>query len=346
MTRQPDDLPSTSDALDRRRGLPSDAVRPLRLLVADDDVNYRAYVAALTRRLGFWVDTADDGKAALERLAHGTYDLIILDHEMPRMTGIQTIAQVRADESLKGLYAIMLTGREDIDTKLTALEAGFDDFLTKTSSEPEIVAKIVAARRLASRHRTMDVAIRDLYGLATRDDLTGTFNRRFFISEAERLLAEGTPVNVVLLDLDDFKQINDSFGHLAGDRVLRDVGTTLHTHTRADDIVARFGGDEFVIAIPQLGADAVERIAERLTAAIESLQWDMPPLFQIRASAGIASSHLLSQPTLVQLITVADRDMYKNKWLRKHPGTRPELYEYPAEDRNVEARLVTSLPSR
>jgi diguanylate cyclase (GGDEF)-like protein len=228
---------------------------------------------------------------------------------------------------------MMLTAREDVDTKLVALNAGFDDFLTKTSSEPEIVAKIVAARRLAARQRTMDMALRDLYGLATRDDLTGLFNRRFFISECERLLAEGTALNVVLIDLDRFKQINDTFGHLAGDRVLRDIGTTLHLHTRADDVVARFGGDEFVIAIPHLAPDAVERIAQRLTIAIEQLRWAHSAPAQIGASAGIASSHLLKEPSLSQLMNAADRDMYKNKWLRKNPNERPELYEYPANER-------------
>jgi two-component system cell cycle response regulator len=324
---------------DRRRGPAAETAQPLRLLLIDDDVNYRSYVAAVTRRLGFWVDTADDGQAGIERLLHASFDVVIVDQEMPRMTGVQTIARIRAEASTKDVYALMLTGREDVDTKLTALDAGFDDFLTKTSSEPELVAKIVAARRLATRHRTMDVALRDLYGLATRDDLTGVFNRRFFISEVERMLTEGTAVNVVLLDLDGFKQINDTFGHLAGDRVLRDIGTTLNLNTRAQDVVARFGGDEFVVALPDVDVATTERVAERLTRAIEALQWGDVQSLRIGASSGLASSHLLPNPTLVQLITVADRDMYKNKWLRKHPGVRPELYEYTSKDDDVVARL-------
>ncbi len=333
---------SVTTQSDRRAAAPADSVQPLRLLIVDDDDNYRTYVAALARRLGFWVDTAVHGEAALDRLAQGTYDVAVVDQEMPRLNGVETIRRIREQPSTNDLFAIMLTGREDVDTKLAALDAGFDDFLTKSSSEPELIAKLVAARRLAARHRSMDAAIRDLYSLSTRDDLTGVFNRRFFISEAERMLAERVPLNVILIDIDDFKQINDTFGHLTGDGVLRDIGTALHTNTRAEDIVARFGGDEFIVAVPQLEVETIERIASRLTLALEALRWDTPHAFHVGASAGIASSHLLASPTLIQLITVADRDMYKNKWLRKHPGVRPELYEYPSRDRDVVERLFST----
>lgn len=334
-----------TDAPDRRHSASSAAPQSLRLLVVDDDDSYRAYAAALMRRLGFWVDAAADGESALHRLGQGAYDVAVIDFEMPGLTGIDTIARIRADDALKGLYAIMLTGREDVDTKLRALDAGFDDFLSKGSAEQEIVAKLVAARRVASRQRTMSVAMRELYGLATRDDLTGVFNRRFFISETERLLAEETIVNLVLLDLDGFKHVNDTYGHLAGDAVLRDAGTALQSNTRPDDIVARFGGDEFVVAIPHLEVEAVERIAARLAAALEALQWGSDRPFRVGVSAGFSSSRFLEKPTLAQLLNAADRDMYKNKWLRKHPDTRPELYEYPERDRNLVERLLKTAES-
>ena len=312
----------------------------MRLLVVDDDPNYRAYVAVLTRRLGFVVDTAGDGDEALDRLARAAYDVAIFDQEMPRLKGIDTIGRIRSDEATKGIYAIMLTGREDLDTKLQALDAGFDDFLTKGSSEAEIAAKLVAARRLASRQRTMDVALRDLYGLASRDDLTGVFNRRFFVAETERLLAEGKAVNVVMLDLDDFKHVNDTHGHVAGDQVLRDVAALLQSLTRPEDIVARFGGDEFVIAVPHLAVEMIERIAERLAHGVDGLEWNERDPYHVSASTGVASSRLLDKPTLLQLVDAADRDMYKNKWVRKHPDLRPELYEYPSRDRDIAGRLL------
>jgi diguanylate cyclase (GGDEF)-like protein len=326
---------------ERRHHSASTDAHELRLLVVDDDPDYLAYLAALTAKLGFWVEVAEDGYAAMQRLAAGGYDIAIIDYEMPRLSGLDLIARIRADEGLKSTYALMITGREDIDTKLTALEAGFDDFLTKTLSEREIIAKLVAARRIALRQRSLSVAMRDLYGFATRDDLTGVFNRRFFISEVERMLIEDAVVSVVLLDLDSFKEINDRYGHLAGDEVLRDVGTVLLTSTRPEDIAARFGGDEFIIAVPDVDLETVERIAERLTAAIGGLRWGPGPYFSVGASAGFASSRLLEKPGLAQLVNAADRDMYKNKWIRKHPDLRPELYEYPEVERDVVHRLLS-----
>jgi diguanylate cyclase (GGDEF)-like protein len=239
----------------------------------------------------------------------------------------------------------MLTGHEDMDTKLAALDAGFDDFVAKSAAEVEIVAKLAAARRVATRQRTMDVAIRELYGLATRDELTGLFNRRFFMAEAARLLAQDTPVSVILFDLDDFKQVNDTHGHLAGDRVLRDIGALFHRCTRPEDIVARFGGDELVMAIPQLALHEIERVAERLSRDVHALRWVVDgAAFTLGISTGIASSHLLPSPTLLQILNIADGDMYKNKWLRKH--SERQAGDGPASDRFSEPAVTRKTSGR
>jgi diguanylate cyclase (GGDEF)-like protein len=325
----------------RRADAPTDA-QPLRLLIVDDDENYRAYVVALTVRLGFTADAAPDPDTALAALATGVYDAAVIDHEMPQMTGIDLIRRVRAAEATKSIYAVMLTGHEDMDTKLAALNAGFDDFVAKSSAEVEIVAKLAAARRVAARQRTMDVAIRELYGLATRDELTGLFNRRFFMAEVDRMLAQETPVSVILFDLDDFKQVNDTHGHLAGDRVLRDIGALFHRNTRPEDIVARFGGDEFVMAIPQLQIRDIERIAARLARDVGGLHWDIDgAAFTLGISTGIASSRLLDRPSLAHMLNVADRDMYKNKWLRKHPDRPSEVPDDARPNRTTD-RLTRS----
>jgi two-component system cell cycle response regulator len=286
-------------------------------LVVEDDPSYAAYIARLTRRLGFQTDTARDGAAALEQLNATHFDVAIIDQTMPRLTGIELIARVRADRALKSLYAMMLTGSESIETKLEALNVGFDDFLTKGSSELEIAAKLVAARRIAARQRTLDGTIRELYGLATRDELTGVFNRRFLLPEGARMLAAGTSLSLILFDLDGFKHINDTFGHLAGDRVLHDVGALFDGHTRPQDLIARYGGDEFVMVIAELPLDAAERIAQRLSADVQSLRWIAgAESFSITVTTGIASSHLKPEATMTQLLSAADNDLYRNKSLR------------------------------
>ena len=283
----------------------------------EDDPAYAVYIARLTRRLGFRTDIAGDGAAALEQLTATHFDVAIIDQTMPRLTGIELIAKVRADRALKSLYAMMLTGSEAIETKLEALNVGFDDFLTKGSSELEIAAKLVAARRIAARQRTLDGTIRELYGLATRDELTGVFNRRFLLSEGARMLAAGTSLSLILFDLDGFKHINDTFGHLAGDRVLHDVGALFDGHTRPQDLIARYGGDEFVMVVAELPLDAAERIAQRLSADVLALRWIAgAESFSITVTTGIASSHLKPEATMTQLLSTADNDLYRNKSLR------------------------------
>jgi two-component system cell cycle response regulator len=309
----------------------------LRLLVVEDDPDYRAWIVAVTRRMKFIVDAAADGQEALERLAEKAYDLAVVDLEMPRLTGLDLIERIRTQESTKALYTLMLTSRGELEMKLMALNAGFDDFLSKASPESEIAAKLVVARRIVARQRTLDATVRELYGLATRDELTGVFNRRFFVLEAERMLALRDDVNIVLFDLDDFKKVNDDFGHLAGDRVLRDIGALFHRRTRPEDLIARYGGDEFVMVVAHLELHDIECMVERLSAEVRALQWSAgEEQFSIGVTTGVGSSRYIEQANVAQLLEAADRDLYKNKWVRRNPGERPELYTYPAHDRRID----------
>lgn len=310
----------------------------MRALVVDDHQTYREYVAALVSRFGFNVTACADGAEALDVLRSGSsFDLLVADCEMPRLSGLELITAVRAEESFSNVYAVMLSAREDTDTKITALRLGFDDFMVKSSGELEIGAKLSAARRLVWRQKRLDEKVRELYGLAMRDDLTGVFNRRFFFAEAERLLDEGTSVNLVFFDLDDFKPINDTLGHLAGDRILRDIGALFLRRTRTEDLIARYGGDEFVMLVSNLSPEEVETLARRISEEIGSVQWTIgTEAFHVGVTTGISCSSLLEEPAVAQLLSAGDRDLYKNKWVRKNPDEDPSLYSYDtSRDANV-----------
>lgn len=301
----------------------------VRALIVDDDADVRVYLTTLLRRLGFDVVQARDGAEGAAAVAERAYDLLIIDCEMPRMTGLELITHVRSSAQCAEAYALMLTGRDDLERKIAALRLGFDDFLLKTMSDAELVAKIGAAVRLISRQRRLDLAVRELYGLATRDELTGLFNRRFFFSENERRLADEAAFGMVLFDLDGFKQINDTFGHLAGDRVLRDIGSLFLRSTRHEDLVARYGGDEFVMLVTSSSAPEIERIAARIADQIGRLQWTASlETFHASVTTGYALSTLLDHPKVEHLLNAGDRDLYKNKWMRTHPDLDPSLYEY------------------
>lgn len=316
---------------------------PLRALVVDDDAGYRGWIAEVVSRFGFEVTACGDGAEALGELRQSPpFHLLIVDCEMPRMSGLALIAALRATEEWSDLYAMMITGRENLETKISALRVGFDDFVFKSAGEDEIMAKLTAARRIVSRHNRLDETVRELYGLATRDELTGLFNRRFFFAEAERRMREGTRVNLVFFDLDDFKRINDSLGHLAGDRILRDIGSLFLRRTRHEDLIARYGGDEFVMLVSDLSPDETEVLSKRVAEEIKSGQWTFgTETFSIGATTGMACSSLLDKPTLAQLISAGDQDLYKNKWIRKNPDVSPT--EIPASGRDASiVELVTN----
>ena len=302
----------------------------IRVLLVDDDDNFRHWLATLVRRLGFTVETAVDGLDALEKLRVRPFDLLISDLEMPKMNGFELIREIRATSALSGQYAVMLTSHEAVELKVNALTIGYDDFLTKSCTDVEVAAKIVAARRVLARQQLVSVAVREWQVAALRDELTGVALRRTFLDETERLLAEQRPVGVAILDLNGFKNINDTFGHLIGDRILRDVGALFVRRTRTSDLIARYGGDEFVLLVTDLPLDDIIGAAQRLADEIASLQWVIGDvLVHCTASFGVAHSSLLHQPTVDQLLETADRDLYAKKWVLKNPGAPPVLYEYP-----------------
>ncbi len=328
-----------------RRRTDPDAEEPaqLRALVVDDQQPYRSYLSGLLATFGFIVTSCAEGAEALAALARGPlFHLLIIDCEMPGVTGLGLISAIRTNEDYHDVYAIMLTAREDLETKLAALRRGFDDFITKSAGSAEIEAKISAARRLVARHKRLDEAVRELYGLATRDELTGIFNRRYFFAEAERLLQAGTPINLVFFDLDDFKRVNDTMGHLAGDRILRDIGSLFLRHTRHEDFIARYGGDEFVMLVTAVDHAELQNMADRMASDINSAQWTFgTETFSIGVTTGIACSALLENPTVAQLLSAGDRDLYKNKWIRKNPEEDPKLYQY---DERREASVIDMPP--
>ena len=287
--------------MDRRRTDSEANASKLRILAVDDDSSYLRYLQLVLARCGYDVEVAPDGQAALERLRKGDpFDLLVIDLAMPGMDGIETVRHIQQDAT-RPLYTILLTARDAVETKLRALNSGLDDFVSKTSSESEIIAKIrSAARRLELERR--------LQALAMTDELTGIANRRALFLAGEELIRTRHPVTVVLLDLDQFKVINDTLGHLAGDRILAGVAAILKENTRYADVVGRYGGDEFLLLLAETDLPEARQIAERILSRIRQMS--------VGAQVGIATA----TTTLAEAIAVCDQAMYRGK--RGHEAGR------------------------
>jgi diguanylate cyclase (GGDEF)-like protein len=307
------------------------------VLIAEDDENFGMWLASVARRLQLEVATAADGAEAFDLLRSGDFDMLISDYEMPKKDGLELIAAVRAEPSTGGLYAVMLTAHDRPAVKINALTLGYDDFLPKGCTEVEVVAKVAAARRMLARQRAHDADAREWRDIANQDELTKVATRRYFFEQAERHLSSLISVGVVLFDVDDFKVINDVHGHLVGDRVLKDIGALFLRRTRTNDVIARYGGDEFVLLVLNLNVEETRCVAERLVAELSELQWTIgETTLRLGMTMGIGCSALIDQATVERLLDVADHDLYASKWLKKHPSaTAPEAYQYPARAAGV-----------
>lgn len=331
-----------------RRKTDTDGVPPtnlsVRVLIVEDDDAYRIYLRTLVRRLGCTAVTAVDGTDALAKLGGATFDLLLSDLEMPKLNGLDLIAHVRVHPTASTIYAVMITSRGDEQSKVAALTRGFDDFLPKSCSDVEVAARIGAAGRLLARQRALDAEVLRWRTLAERDELTNVATRRTFVERTAEKLVDERDVAVVMLDLDSFKAINDTNGHLAGDRILRDVGALFLSRTRRDDVVARYGGDEFVFLVADVTLEEATVFADRLTSDVAQLTWlGGTDTLRITATAGIAHSTLLAAPSVDLLLDAADRDLYAKKFLRKNPRAESEeVYEYPEPKQPAN---VVQLPS-
>ena len=308
----------------RRSDFEPTAVEPkFRILAVDDDPTYLRYVKLVLSRAGFQVDVAKDGAEAIKRIHDGCdIDLLLIDLTMPGMDGIETVRRIQDECRVPGIYTILLTASTGTETKLRALNGGFDDFLTKTSSESEILAKIRSAARRMQMERRLHLRNEELQLLALTDELTGIANRRALFRAGEDVLSSGRALSVVLFDLDRFKQINDTFGHLTGDHILADIATAFKANTRYGDIIGRYGGDEFVLLLPDTEAEEARQIAERILDKIRQLSWMISDRqLTVSAQWGLASS--TEGDTLTDLLSQCDKALYhgKNRRASESPGT-------------------------
>ncbi len=292
---------------------------PLLLLVEDSPTT----TALLSKFLGasFRLLHATDGAKAWQMLQkHPEITLVITDIQMPNMTGHQLLVKIRRsdDNHYQNMPVIVMSNAEDnVDRNLAFLN-GANDFITKPIDELEMMARVNVHYRLASTIRELEASRKALAEQATTDSLTKLKNRRAFFENGTKALAMArhyvSDLSVILLDIDYFKKVNDTYGHQAGDEAIIAVAYILMQLARTEDTVARIGGEEFAMLLPDTNRLGTAVLAERIRAAIEREQFIIgDKIVPITVSIGIASFGVDPAESIDQLLGVADNRLYLAK---------------------------------
>jgi diguanylate cyclase (GGDEF)-like protein len=275
----------------------------------------QAYLA----KWGYEVVTVPDGRQAWQLLQQDDAPrLAILDWMMPELDGASVCREVRRLNPQHYIYLILLTARGYLEDVVTGLEAGADEYLTKPFDPYELRARLRAGARIVELQDSLIQVREALREQAMHDYMTHLLNRRatmdFCASELGRATREQKPLSAMMVDIDDFKSINDTFGHLAGDGVLCEVAARLRTSTRTYDAVGRFGGDEFLVVVPGCGTAQALAQAERLREVVCAQPITFKDLsINVTVSVGVATLCHPAQHDLEALIASADQALYRAK---------------------------------
>lgn len=296
-----------------------------RILVVDDHPDNVEIIDARLSSRGYQIDTATNGQEALDKVQENPPHLILCDVMMPVMDGYEVSRRIKGDEALPFIPIILVTARDSTQDKVEGLEAGADDYLTKPINFPELEARVRSMLRikrlqdeLDEKNRELELANKRLRKLSITDGLTELFNHRhihqLLREEFERSRRTGEPMAVAMLDLDRFKQVNDTYGHPTGDVILYETAQILKETAREIDMVGRYGGEEFIVILPDTDEDAAAKFAERVRGQVaEHVYRDETTEVRMTVSSGVASFPEAAVEEEETLLKRADEALYRAK---------------------------------
>lgn len=264
---------------------------PMRILLVEDEEETAAALRGILTAMGHDVTVATDGLSAWQHLQEEPIPVVLTDWRISGLDGPSLCHRIRDVGVGPYTYIILLSVYDRRADRMAALRAGADDFLVKPIDVEDLAVRLEIARRILTVQERLERQNEHLRQLATTDDLTGLANRREFRRALEANFAmaarQGLPLSLILLDIDRFKEFNDTFGHPAGDAALRTLAQTVRAHCREHEPVARYGGEEFAVMLFGASREQARGVAQRIQSALRLCRWAHRPL---TASFGIATS--------------------------------------------------------
>jgi two-component system cell cycle response regulator len=291
----------------------------MKVLIAEDDVVSRRLLEAMLTRWGYEVVVTRNGAEAWELLQRtDAPPIAILDWMMPEMDGVEVCRKVRQRGQEPYIYLLLLTTKGRKEDIIEGLDAGADDYLTKPFDPHELQVRLRAGKRIMTLQTELIDAREALRVQAMHDPLTGVWNRRAIIevlgSELARSRREGLPVAVAIADLDHFKRVNDTYGHIIGDTALCEAASRMRALLRAYDAIGRYGGEEFLMVLPGCTSQDAFKLADRLRIGMSQEPVTIPGgSIEVLCSLGVAANDTVASPEPSALIQAADCALYRAK---------------------------------
>ena len=296
----------------------SDQISGLEVLIAEDDPVSRRILEKNIKDWGYEVIIADNGQDAWKALQKEEIRMAIFDWMMPKIDGLQLCQKVRLQKKDTYTYIILLTSRDQQEDIVEGLSSGADDYIVKPFNTLELKARLQTGKRIIDLQNQLLQSKKQLEQLATRDSLTKLWNRASIIKHLEDELNRGSrekkPVGSILVDIDYFKKINDTYGHYIGDEVLVEVASRMRKHIRSYDKIGRYGGDELLVVLPNCGLPVVKEIGERIREVVctKKIKTEIGPI-GVTLSLGGISSEEQSTISAEGLIKASDHALYQAK---------------------------------
>jgi len=303
--------------------IPSRTVDRLKLLIIEDDPDQRELIREVVEeRFGAGTVVGVDSRKAAVAQDLASFDLILCDYNLPDANGLEVLGEIR---SRCATPVIMVTGENVGHIAASAIRAGATDYVVKVGDYlftiPLVIEKNLTVAKIIKEkedlRRQLEESNAQLEQMAATDPLTGLYNRRHFGRVLEQLFAEtiryGKDLSCVMIDLDGYKQLNDTFGHQVGDQLLVMAGKVIAANMRRMDVAARYGGDEFVLLIPHATGEAAAAVAERIRAEYRQSSGALLRRDGVGMSIGVASAKCVSAATSEQLLAKADAALYQSK---------------------------------
>ena len=291
---------------------------PLILVVEDDEKDVRLFQEYLDRE-GFRLKIVGHGEAAIEFAREESIDLILLDIMLPGMDGFEVIRQLKKMARHRNAQLVVVTQMDDLNNKIRGINLGIDDYLIKPINREELIARVHALLKKKAYMDRLSTQFENALQAAISDKLTGIYNHAYFKHfmdlEVKRAIRQKHPLALIMIDIDNFKEYNDTYGHPVGDALLKWIGKVLRESIREVDVPARYGGEEFAVVLPYADREGASVVAERIRTAISAESFatpDMKNTGKVTVSMGIAH-YPEDAASAKELIKLADKALYRAK---------------------------------